>query len=114
MLISRFILETPPPQSYVRSVFQNVSEKHPFSTQLQSRLLWNKKKKATQTCTYSCQGLNNHPLVVVGACGRLENVQENLLEEHLLVGVTRGKNTKLIACPANRKRPAGGHASFHQ
>ena len=37
----------------------------------------------TQTCTYSSEGLYDHPLVVIGACGRLKNVQENLLEEHL-------------------------------
>ncbi len=40
-------------------------------------------KTETQTRAYSSEGLDDHPLVVVGARGRLENVQENLLEEHL-------------------------------
>lgn len=35
------------------------------------------------TCTYSGEGLYNHPLVVVGACGCFKNIQENLLEENL-------------------------------
>lgn len=35
------------------------------------------------TCAYSSEGLNDHPLVVIGACGSLKNVEENLLEEHL-------------------------------
>lgn len=39
--------------------------------------------KETQTCAYSSEGLYDHPLVVIGACGRLKNVEENLLEEHL-------------------------------
>lgn len=44
------------------------------------------------TCAYSSEGLNDHPLVVVGAGGSLENVEENLLEEHLH---TRGKASAL-------------------
>lgn len=40
-------------------------------------------KTQIHTCTYSSEGLYDHPLVVVGACGRFKNVQENLLEEHL-------------------------------
>lgn len=40
-------------------------------------------KTETQTCAYSSEGLYDHPLVVVRACGSLKNVQENLLEEHL-------------------------------
>lgn len=36
-----------------------------------------------QTCAYSSEGLNDHPLVIIGACGSLKNVEENLLEEHL-------------------------------
>lgn len=41
------------------------------------------KKTKIQTCTYSSEGLYDHPLVVIGACGCFKNIQENLLEENL-------------------------------
>lgn len=37
----------------------------------------------TQTCAYSSEGLDDHPFVLVRACGRLKYVQENLLEKYL-------------------------------
>lgn len=46
-------------------------------------LFFNKMEKERQTCAYSSEGLYDHPLVVIGTCGRLQNVQENLFEEHL-------------------------------
>lgn len=80
------------------------------------------------TCAYSSEGLNDHPLVVIGACGSLKNVEENLLEEHLHTeGPTlqsETKSQKTSACLANAKQgiaeellfsihsknTAGGHA----
>lgn len=41
------------------------------------------KENEEQTCTYSGEGLDDHPLMVIRACGRLKYVQENLFEEHL-------------------------------
>lgn len=56
------------------------------------------------TCAYSSEGLNDHPLVVVGAGGSLENVEENLLEEHLH---TRGKASALQSDKASATAAGG-------
>lgn len=45
-------------------------------------------KTVAQTCTYSSEGLYDHPLVVVGARGCLQDVEENLLEEDLQAETT--------------------------
>lgn len=56
------------------------------------------------TCAYSSEGLNDHPLVVVGAGGSLENVEENLLEEHLH---TQGKASALQSDEASATAAGG-------
>lgn len=73
------------------------------------------------TCTYSSEGLNDHPLVVIGTCGSLKNVEENLLEEHLHTeGPTLQLDTtakkQALAWPTEEllfsihsKNTAGGH-----
>lgn len=76
------------------------------------------------TCAYSSEGLNDHPLVVIGACGSLKNVEENLLEEHLHTEgptlqseTTAKKKNKAeqgileeLLLSIHSKNTAGGHA----
>lgn len=40
-------------------------------------------KESFHTSTYSSEGLNDHPLVVIRACGCFQDIKKNLFEKHL-------------------------------